>query len=249
MGILFLSGWGPRLVILVLSLLPAQGGLRGRRLERNFVHSRCSPAGRHRGTHQRSRHDPSRERPSRRPLQVPLSDDLKALRDRLLGRSSSGAAQPESSSDVEPPTPTAFLAPTPLRFGNYRVLRKIGPGRHGYRVRGPRRPLERTLAVKVIAKDAADDSRHPPLRARGAGRRRREPSPRLPALRDRESTRAALFIAMELLEGEPLSERLRDGALPLPEAMPISLGMLSAPSAHSTRGGSCTATSSPPTCS
>ena len=37
-----------------------------------------------------------------------------------------------------------------------------------------------------------------------------------------------LFIAMELLEGEPLSDRLRQGPLSVSKAMPITLGMLSA---------------------
>jgi len=35
-----------------------------------------------------------------------------------------------------------------------------------------------------------------------------------------------LFIAMELLEGEALAERLRWGALSVSEAMPIGLGVL-----------------------
>jgi eukaryotic-like serine/threonine-protein kinase len=45
-----------------------------------------------------------------------------------------------------------------------------------------------------------------------------------------------LFIAMELLEGEPLSERLRRGALSLTESLPIGLGMLAALQALHARG-------------
>lgn len=87
---------------------------------------------------------------------MPLSDNLKALKDRLLGRGASGAAG--AGPAAEPPTPTAFLAPTPLRFGHYRVLRKIGQGGMGVVYAAHDDRLERTLAVKVIAKDGTDDT-------------------------------------------------------------------------------------------
>ena len=45
-----------------------------------------------------------------------------------------------------------------------------------------------------------------------------------------------LFIAMELLEGEALAERLRRGPLSTSEAVPIGLGMLAALSALHARG-------------
>jgi non-specific serine/threonine protein kinase len=45
-----------------------------------------------------------------------------------------------------------------------------------------------------------------------------------------------LFIAMELLEGESLSDRVRQGPLTVSKAMPIALGMLSALSALHQRG-------------
>src|SRR5262249_53526091 len=45
-----------------------------------------------------------------------------------------------------------------------------------------------------------------------------------------------LFIAMELLEGEALAERLQRGPLTVAEAVPIGLGMLAALSALHARG-------------
>src|SRR4029453_5826008 len=45
-----------------------------------------------------------------------------------------------------------------------------------------------------------------------------------------------LFIAMELLEGESLADRLRRGALPVTDALPIALEMLAALSALHGRG-------------
>ena len=45
-----------------------------------------------------------------------------------------------------------------------------------------------------------------------------------------------LFIAMELLEGEPLSARLAGGPIPLPESVDITLAVLSALEAIHARG-------------
>ena len=45
-----------------------------------------------------------------------------------------------------------------------------------------------------------------------------------------------LYIAMELLEGEPLAERLRDGPMSVAETVPIGLGILAALSALHPRG-------------
>ena len=45
-----------------------------------------------------------------------------------------------------------------------------------------------------------------------------------------------LFIAMELLEGEALADRLRRGPLSVSEAVPVALGMLAALSALHARG-------------
>jgi serine/threonine protein kinase len=45
-----------------------------------------------------------------------------------------------------------------------------------------------------------------------------------------------LFIAMELLEGEALSERLRKGPLSIADALPIEFGILAALSALHSRG-------------
>ena len=51
-----------------------------------------------------------------------------------------------------------------------------------------------------------------------------------------EEESGELFIAMELLEGEALADRLRRGALSVADAMPIGLGMLAALSALHARG-------------
>jgi serine/threonine protein kinase/tetratricopeptide (TPR) repeat protein len=166
---------------------------------------------------------------------VPLSDDLKALRDRLLGRGASTAARPDSTSEAEPATPTAFLAPTPLRFGNYRVLRKIGQGGMGVVYAAHDDRLERTLAVKVIAKEGTDDSliKRFLREARAAAAVNH---PHVCQLYEMGEHDGGLFIAMELLEGRSLADRVREGAMPVKDAVEISLQILSALAALHSRG-------------
>jgi hypothetical protein len=49
----------------------------------------------------------------------------------------------------------------------------------------------------------------------------RQPSERLPALRHRRHGRSP-FLVMELLDGQSLGDRLREGVLPLTDAMQIA---------------------------
>ncbi|HEY6548269.1 MAG TPA: protein kinase, partial [Vicinamibacteria bacterium] len=152
---------------------------------------------------------------------------LKALRERFLGRTV-GAEGGELDG--------ATLAQSlPRRLGPYRVKRKLGQGGMGIVYEAHDDKLDRSLAVKVIAADAADQTtiRRFEREARAAAAVNHPNVCQLYELGEHEG---ALFIAMELLEGEPLSERLRRGALPLAEAMPIALGMLSALSALHSRG-------------
>src|SRR5215510_15444078 len=52
--------------------------------------------------------------------------------------------------------------------------------------------------------------------------------PNVCQLYDIDEDQGQLYIAMELLEGEPLSERLRRGPLSLADALPIALDILAA---------------------
>ena len=87
--------------------------------------------------------------------------------------------------------------------------------------------LDRSVALKLIRADLKDEQ---------AGKRfRREAKaaasvshPNVCQLFEIGEDSGSLFLAMELLEGEPLSDRIGRGAVPLAEAVPIALGILSA---------------------
>ena len=116
-----------------------------------------------------------------------------------------------------------------------RVVRKLGEGGMGvvYAARDDR--LERTVAIKRM--------RRPPVtRRRGSGSGARRARRRASIIRTSASstrsakTTARLFIAMELLEGEPLAERLRAGPLSVRKPCRSALGILAALAALHARG-------------
>ena len=75
------------------------------------------------------------------------------------------------------------------------------------------------VALKVLRHDAADPSAGERLDPRSARRRARRASAHLPGLRARRRRRPSPFIAMELVEGESLAERLARGPLPPADAL------------------------------
>jgi eukaryotic-like serine/threonine-protein kinase len=123
----------------------------------------------------------------------------------------------------------------PARFGHYAIARKLGEGGMGvvYAARDER--LERSVALKTMSSLANDET----------GRRRfwREARaaasvnhPNVCQIYEIGEDAGELFIAMELLEGEALADRLKRGPLSVSEAVPVALGILAALSALHARG-------------
>ena len=154
---------------------------------------------------------------------------LRALYDWVTGATLS----PHPSSRVASTPPPEGL---PARIGHYAIARKLGAGGMGvvYAARDER--LERTVALKTMSSLASDETARKRFwrEARAAARVNH---PNVCQLYEIGEEGGELFIAMELLEGEALAERLRRGALSVADAVPVGLGVLS------------TATSSRPTCS
>jgi eukaryotic-like serine/threonine-protein kinase len=123
----------------------------------------------------------------------------------------------------------------PTRIAHYAIERKIGEGGMGivYAARDER--LERTVALKTMSSLSGDE----------VGRKRfwREARtlasvnhPNVCQIYEIGEHAGELFIAMELLEGEVLTDRLRRGPMNTAEALPITLGMLAALSSLHSRG-------------
>jgi serine/threonine protein kinase/tetratricopeptide (TPR) repeat protein len=143
-----------------------------------------------------------------------------------------GATTPRPSSSA-PETPTREIAPT--RIGRYTIERKLGAGGMGivYAARDER--LQRTVALKTLSM-LGDD---PTARKRFWREARAAASvnhPNVCQIYEIGEDGGELFIAMELLEGEVLSERLRRGSLSASQAVPVGLDILAALSALHARG-------------
>jgi eukaryotic-like serine/threonine-protein kinase len=109
------------------------------------------------------------------------------------------------------------------QLGPYTILAQLGAGGMGevYRVHDPR--LGREVAVKVLpAAFSADESwlRRFEQEACAAGRLNH---PNIPIVHDIGSHESSRYIVSELLEGETLRERLREGQIPSRKAVDYAL--------------------------
>jgi TolB-like protein len=95
--------------------------------------------------------------------------------------------------------------------------------------------LGRTVAVKTMA-SMRDDATARQRFWREARAAASVNHPNVCQIHDVGEDAGTLFIAMELLEGEPLGDRLQRGALEVAEAVPIARGMLAALAALHDRG-------------
>ena len=107
---------------------------------------------------------------------------------------------------------------TGTRLGPYEILGPIGAGGMGevYKARDTR--LDRTVAIKVLPAHLADAE----YRARFEREARTVAAlshPNICSLHDVGEYASSLFLVMEHLVGETLADRLRKGALPIPEAL------------------------------
>ena len=146
---------------------------------------------------------------------------------------------PDSTPRVDDSSPGsrdgAAGAELPSRFGHYAIARKLGEGGMGvvYAARDER--LERSVALKTMSSVTSDDS----ARRRFWREARAAASvnhPNICQIYEIGEDGGELFIAMELLEGESLADRLKRGPMSVSDSVPIGLGILAALSALHARG-------------
>jgi serine/threonine protein kinase/tetratricopeptide (TPR) repeat protein len=144
---------------------------------------------------------------------------LRALSDWLIGATPSPDATPS-------PEGGAAGENRPARLGHYTVTGQLGQGGMGvvYAARDER--LGRQVALKTMKVVGDETSRRRFQREARAAASVNHPN--VCQLYDIHEEGGELFIAMELLRGEPLSERLRRGPLSVAEALPIGSGILAA---------------------
>ena len=122
------------------------------------------------------------------------------------------------------------------RLGPYEILAPLGEGGMGevYRARDTR--LGRDVAIKVLPEGFAEDPERQARFEREAKLLASLNHPNVATLHALEDVGGTHFLAMELVEGEGLDERIARGAMPIEEALPIALQVAEALEAAHERG-------------
>jgi serine/threonine protein kinase len=115
----------------------------------------------------------------------------------------------------------------PEWIGPYAITGKLGEGGMGIVYSANDTRLSRPVAVKMIL-DAGYDENSRKRFLREAQAAARVTHPNICRLYDIGEVDGRPFLVMELLEGEPISERLKRGVMPLNEALQVTLSILSA---------------------
>jgi non-specific serine/threonine protein kinase len=123
----------------------------------------------------------------------------------------------------------------PARIGHYAIARKLGQGGMGVVYEARDEKLERTVAVKTMSALAHDDTARKRFR-REARAAASVNHPNVCHIYEIGEEGDELFIVMELLEGEPLADRMHRGPMSVAETVPIGLSVLAALTALHTRG-------------
>jgi non-specific serine/threonine protein kinase len=141
---------------------------------------------------------------------------------------------PDSSPDAARPSASEETAHID-RLGHYAIVDKLGAGAMGVVFVARDERLGRKVALKTMSSLATDETARKRFwrEARAAASVNH---PNVCQIYEIGEDRGELFIAMELLEGEPLVERLRRGAMSVAQATPIALEILAALSALHSQG-------------
>ena len=105
---------------------------------------------------------------------------------------------------------------------HYRLVEKIGEGGMGVVWKARDTTLDREVAIKILPEQLAQDSDRMARFEREARLLASLNHPNIAAIHGFHESGGHLFIAMELVDGEDLAERLRRGPLPLDEALQIA---------------------------
>ncbi len=119
-------------------------------------------------------------------------------------------------------------------IGTYKILEKLGEGGMGVVFAARDERLDRSVAIKMIHETSEERARERLWREARAAASVNHPN--VCQIYEVGEEDGELYLAMELLEGEPLAARVARGPLPLAEATQIALGVLAALEALHRRG-------------
>ncbi|MGH8730784.1 MAG: protein kinase domain-containing protein [Burkholderiales bacterium] len=113
-------------------------------------------------------------------------------------------------------------------LGHYRVLEQIGAGGMGVVYRAHDERLDRDVALKVLPADSFQDESARARLLREARTASRLNHPHICTIHEVGEADGQAYIAMELVEGQPLSGKLLSGPLPAAEVLRLGLQLAEA---------------------
>ncbi|MGH9255514.1 MAG: protein kinase domain-containing protein [Vicinamibacterales bacterium] len=114
------------------------------------------------------------------------------------------------------------------RLGPYAITTPLGAGGMGEVYKATDTRLDRTVAVKVLPEHVASDPELKQRFEREAKTLAALSHPHICPVFDVGSQDGIAFLVMEYLEGETLEQRLKKGALPIDQALPIGIQVVDA---------------------
>ncbi len=107
-------------------------------------------------------------------------------------------------------------------LAHYKIIAALGAGGMGEVYRATDTTLNRDVAIKVLPAEVAQDSQRLARLRREAQLLAALNHPNIAAIYGLEEAKGKSFLALELVEGEDLKERLERGAVPVDEALEIA---------------------------
>src|SRR5688572_2985444 len=104
---------------------------------------------------------------------------------------------------------------TGMRLAHYRILERLGAGGMGEVYRAHDEHLDREVAIKVLPSDSFADATARARLLREARAAAALNHPAICTIHEVGEADGRSYIAMELVDGQPLSDRVREGALPI----------------------------------
>jgi formylglycine-generating enzyme required for sulfatase activity len=121
------------------------------------------------------------------------------------------------------PAPPVMVEQKPVVIGDYEILGKLGQGGMGAVYRARQLSLDRVVALKILPSQLEEEENYVARFQREAAVAAGLNHPNLVHVYASGVADGSHFIAMELVEGENLRQRVKRGALPTAEALQICL--------------------------
>src|SRR4030095_10235890 len=122
-------------------------------------------------------------------------------------------------------------------ISHYRLLEKIGEGGMGVVWKATDTTLDRSVAIKILPEIFSEDTERLARFEREAKLLASLNHPNIAVIHGLHHAEGVHFLAMELVQGEDLAQRLQRGAMPVEEAVGAARQVAGALGAASRRGG------------